>query len=140
MQFREQGKKIQCIRSTYDSVNKRSHQKVVATFDRSVEKVPYAELATLSNVEHEELATWFEARQLLKAERMNELRVMSAASTLAQLAASIDVTGAAMTDSQAAATWRALNDVMKALRRTGHPKPKRERAAVVAPGQADLLP
>ena len=34
MQFREQGKKIQCIRSTYDPATKRSHQKVIAAFDR----------------------------------------------------------------------------------------------------------
>lgn len=139
MQFREQGKKIQCIRSAYDPATKRSHQKMVAAFDRYADKLPSVDLVALTDSEHKELAAWFEARQSLKAERMNQYRVMSAASTLAELARSVKATGAAMTDSEAAATWSALSDVVKALRKAGHPKPKRERAAVVAPGQADLL-
>jgi hypothetical protein len=64
---------------------------------------------------------------------------MSAASTLAQLGESIKATGEAMTDAEAALTWRALTDVAKALRKAGHPKPKRERLAPVVSGQADLL-
>ena len=34
MQIREQGKKIQCIRSTYDPTTKRCRQKLVASLDR----------------------------------------------------------------------------------------------------------
>lgn len=139
MQFREQGKKIQCIRSTYDPASKRSHQKVVAAFDRWADKLPSVEVADLTDAERQELAAWFEARQSVKVERMNQYRVTSAASTLVQLGESIKATGAAMTDSEAALTWRALTDVAKALRKAGHPKPKRERPASVVSGQADLL-
>jgi hypothetical protein len=139
MQFREQGKKIQCIRSAYDPSSKRSHQKVVAAFERWADKVPSVEVADLTEEERQELATWFEARQSVKAERMNQYRVTSAASTLVQLGESIKATGAAMTDAEAALTWRALTDVAKALRKAGHPKPKRERLAPVVSGQADLL-
>lgn len=139
MQFREQGKKIQCIRSAYDPASKRSHQKVIAAFERWADKVPSVEVADLTDAERQELATWFEARQSVKAERMNQYRVTSAASTLVQLGESIKATGAAMTDAEAALTWRALTDVAKALRKAGHPKPKRERLAPVASGQADLL-
>jgi hypothetical protein len=139
MQFREQGKKIQCIRSAYDPASKRSHQKVVAAFERWADKVPSVEVADLTDAERQELAAWFEARQSVKAERMNQYRVMSAASTLAQLGESIKATGEAMTDAEAALTWRALTDVAKALRKAGHPKPKRERLAPVVSGQADLL-
>jgi hypothetical protein len=139
MQFREQGKKIQCIRSTYDPASKRSHQKVVSAFDRWADKLPSVEVADLTDAERQELAAWFEARQSVKAERMNQYRVMGAASTLAQLAESIKTTGAAMTDSEAALTWSALAAVGKALRKAGHPKPQRERPASVVSGQADLL-
>jgi hypothetical protein len=141
MQFREQGKKIQCIRSTYDPASKRSHQKVVAAFDRWADKLPSVKVADLTDAERQELAAWFEARQSVKAERMNQYRVMSAASTLVQLAESVMATGAAMTDSEAALTWSALAAVGKALRKAGHPKPKpqRERPASVVSGQADLL-
>lgn len=139
MQFREQGKKIQCIRSFYDPVSKRSRQKLVAAFDRYSDKFPSVEIAELTEAERQELATWFEARQAVKAERLNQYHVMSATATLVELAQSIRATGAAMTDSEAAATWSALSGVAKSLRKVGHPKPKRESLAVVGPGQADLL-
>lgn len=140
MQFREQGKKIQCIRSTYEPTTKRSHQKVVAAFDRYADKLPSAGLEGLTIAERQELAAWFNARQSVKAERMNQYRVMSAASSLAQLGESIQAIGAAMTEAEAAATWRALAEVATALKKAGHPKPKRERPAPsAASAQADLL-
>ena len=139
MQFREQGKKIQCIRSAYDPASKRSHQKVVAAFDRKADDLPFVVVADLTATERLDLAVWFKARQSVKAKHMNQSRVTSAASTLMQLGESIKATGAAMTDSEAALTWSALTDVAKALRKAGHPKPKRERPASVVSGQADLL-
>ena len=107
MQFREQGKKIQCIRSTYDPTSKRSHQKLVSTFDRCADKLPSVGLEGLTDAERQELGAWFDARQTVKAEQMNQYRVMSAASLLAQLGGSIKATGATMTDKEAAATWSA---------------------------------
>jgi len=139
MQFREQGKKIQCIRSTYDSATKRSHQKVVGAFDRYTDKLPSVGLEGLTNDERLNLGMWFDARQSVKIERMNQYRVMSAALSLAQLGESIKAMGGAMTDHEANATWAALNEVARALRKAGHPKPKRERVASVGAGQADLL-
>ena len=138
MQFREQGKKIQCIRSTYDPATKRSHQKVIAAFDRWADKLPSDELADLTDAERQELAAWFDARQSAKAERMNQYRASTAGQTLADLADAIRAAGT-LTDDQAAAAWRGLADVAKALRKTGHPKPQRERPASVVSGQADLL-
>lgn len=141
MQFREQGKKIQCIRSTYDPASKRSHQKVVGKFDRWADKLPSAGLEELTDAERQELAAWFDARQSAKAERMNQYRASIGGQTLADLADAIRAAGS-LTDDQAAAVWRGLADVAKALRKAGHPKPKpkRERPAPVAlPGQADLL-
>ena len=59
--------------------------------------------------------------------------------TLADLAGAIRAADT-LTADHAAAVWRGLADVAKALRKAGHPKPRRERPALVAqPGQADLL-
>jgi hypothetical protein len=139
VQFREQGKKIQCIRSTYDPASKRSHQKVVAAFDRWADKLPSSGLEGLTAAERQELVAWFDARQSAKAERMNQYRASVGGQTLADLAVAIRAAGT-LTDDQAAAVWRGLADVAKALRKAGHPKPKRGRAAPVdLPGQADLL-
>ena len=125
MQFREQGKKIQCIRSTYDPASKRSHQKVIAAFDRWADKLPSAGFDDLTDAERLELVAWFDARQAVKAERMNQYRASSGGRTLSDLAESIRAAGT-LTDDQAAAVWRGLADVAKALRKAGHPKPKRE--------------
>ena len=139
MQFREQGKKIQCIRSTYDPASKRCHQKLIASFDSKADRLIAAELLNLTNTEQQALAKWFMTRKIAKAERHDQHRVMGAANSLAQLGQSIKATGAAMTDSEAAATWSALTDVAKALRKAGHPKPKRKRPASMMSSQGDLL-
>ena len=142
MQFREQGKKIQCIRSTYDPAVKRSHQKVVGAFDQWADKLPSAGLEDLTDAERQELVAWFDARQSDRAKRMSQYRASVSGQTLAELADSIRAAGA-LTDDQAAAAWRGLADVAKALRKAGHPRPGRSRPAQVPqpeqPVQADLL-
>lgn len=138
MQFREQGKKIQCIRSSYDPTSKRSHQKVVATFDRYADKIPSADVADLTEAERQELAVWFGQRQASRAASMSQYRARSGGQALDDLAQAINA-AESMTAEQAAAVWHGLAEVAKALRKAGHPKPKRERPASVVSGQADLL-
>ena len=135
MQFREQGKKIQCIRSTYDPASKRSHQKVVAAFDRWADRLPSTGLDEMTDTERKELAAWFEAKQAKRDASRQQWRVGDSSRTLADLAGAIRAADT-LTADHAAAVWRGLADVAKA----GHPKPRRERPALVAqPGQADLL-
>ena len=138
MQFREQGKKIQCIRSAYDPASKRSHQKVVAAFDRYADKIPSANVADLTEAERRELAVWFGQRQASRAASMSQYRARSGGQALDDLAQAIN-SAESMTAEQAAAVWHGLAEVAKALRKAGHPKPKRERPASVVSGQADLL-
>lgn len=138
MQFREQGKKIQCIRSSYDPAAKRSHQKVVAAFDRYTDKIPSVDVADLTEEERQELAVWFGQRQASRAASMSQYRARSGGQTLGDLAQAINA-AKSMTAEQAAAVWHGLAEVAKALRKAGHPKPKRERPASVVSGQADLL-
>lgn len=139
MQFREQGKKIQCIRSTYDPGAKRSHQKVVGAFDRWADSLPSVGLEELTDAERQELAVWFEARQAKRNASRQHWRVSDAPRMLAELGAAIRAADTLQAD-HAAAVWQGLAEVAKALRKAGHPKPGRQRAAATAsPGQADLL-
>ena len=116
MQFREQGKQVQCIRSTYSSEHKRSQQKVVAAFDRYATTLPTAEIAALTDQERSELTAWFEAGP--------ETGARTAAGTLTPVADAISAVGKTMSAADAAATWAALDQVAQALRQTGHAKPK----------------
>lgn len=139
MQFREQGKKIQCIRSTYDPASKRSHQKVVASFDRWADKLPSVGLEELTDTERQELAAWFDARQAKAQANRQQWRVSDAPRALSDLVEAIRAADT-LDAAHAAKIWAGLADVGKALRKAGHPKPKRERPAPAAlPGQADLL-
>ena len=139
MQFREQGKKIQCIRSTYDPASKRSHQKVVAAFSRWADSLPSDGLEELTEAERAELLAWFDAKQTQAKASRQQWQASTAPRTLADLAAAIQAADT-LTTAQADAVWRGLGEVAKALRKAGHPKPKRERPAPAVPaGQADLL-
>jgi len=138
MQFREQGKKVQCIRSIYDPATKRSHQKVVAAFDRWADKLPSSGLEGLSEAEHAALVEWFAARQAKAQAARCQYRLIDAPRTLADLSAAIRAADTLLPD-HAAAIWRELGEVGKALRKAGHPRPKRERVAPPAPpGQVPL--
>lgn len=137
MQFRAQGKKIQCIRSTYDPAIKRSHQKMVVAFD-AWKGLPPNELQDLTPTEREELAAWWEARQVKRTQTLNQSRANQAGQVLADLTEAIRVTGTLDAD-HAARIWAGMAELSKVLRKAGHPKPKRKRLASVAPGQADLL-
>ena len=126
MQFKENGKKIQCMRLIYDSITDKKYYKTVALFNRGADKVPSHGLKELTDGEWLQLRVWFDARQKTKTERIHQNRVANAASSLAQLGASIEVVGAPMTEVEAAAIWNALAGVAQALHSAGYPMPKRE--------------
>lgn len=137
MQFREQGKKIQCIRSTYNPATKRSGSNVVASFDRYSDKIP-SELPELTEAERAELTAWFEARQATKAASMNTFRAQYGGRSLTDLATAIQTKGAELTPDQAAAIWQGIEAVKKALRKHGHRKVKVVQPAKPEPS-ADLF-
>lgn len=138
MQFREQGKKIQCIRSVYDPSAKRSHQTVAESFGRWTDKLPSAEsLPKLTADEYQELSAWFASRQAAKAERTNSFRARYGGQQLVELATAITSNAGDLTADQAAAIWNGLAAVGKSLRRAGHPKPKRGKP--VEAGTIDML-
>ncbi|MBD3816329.1 MAG: hypothetical protein IE913_07745 [Halothiobacillus sp.] len=125
MQFREQGKKIQCIRSIYDPAIKRCHQRVICTFDRAAQELPTEGLEGLTGIERQELAAWFDARQSRNATLLNRQRVNTGGQTLFELAAAIRA--CEVTDAEASAIWDGVAEVAKALKKAGHPKPTKTR-------------
>jgi len=141
MQFRIQGKKLQCIRSTYDPATKRSHQKVVAAFSRWADKYSSDEVAELTPAELAELDEYLAKKNAeLHQARLNHAvwNATRAEGELAKLAEAIG-TVESLTDEQAAAIWSGLAAVGKALKKAGHPKPQAEKKPPVIAGQGDLL-
>ena len=142
MQFRHQGKKLQCIRSTYDPASKRSHQKVVAALSRWADRYSSDEVAELTPAELAELDAYLAKKNAeLHQARLNHAvwNATRAEGELVKLAEAIG-TVEALTDEQAAMIWAGLAGVSKALKKAGHPKPQAEKKANPAlAGQGDLL-
>lgn len=128
MQFREQGRKVQCIRSTYDPARKRSFQKVVGTFDRWRAALPVEGLEGLTDAEHADLDAWFKARQSDKMDRVQRFRVGTAGGRLLDMASAIRSVGA-IDDQVANEIWRGLAEVRKALRKAGCRPPVKRKSA-----------
>lgn len=144
MQIREQGRKVQCIRSEYDAVIGRSRQKVVATFPRYTQTMPATGLDELTDKERQTLEDWLaEKREQSQAANRGYV-ARSAATWLGDLSAAITAGDAAMTPERAVAIWKGLADVAKALRKAGNPKPKAapkpKADAAQPPAKTDATP
>ncbi|KNM36433.1 hypothetical protein AEU92_03915, partial [Salmonella enterica subsp. enterica serovar Berta] len=63
MQIREQGRKIQCIRTVYDKTIGRGRQTVIATLARYTTEMPSTGLDELTEAERETLAEWLAKRR-----------------------------------------------------------------------------
>lgn len=127
MQIREQGRKVQCIRSEYDPSIRRSRQKVVATLARWTHTMPTEGLDELTDDERKTLADWLAAKQDQSQQATRAYAARSAATWLGDLSAALASGETDMTPEKAAAIWKGLGDVAKALRKAGHAKPKAVR-------------
>ncbi|MFA7214272.1 MAG: hypothetical protein WC111_10320 [Candidatus Cloacimonadaceae bacterium] len=143
MQFRIQGQRIQCIRSTYDSEIKRSRQKVVASFDKWTDKMPSAGLDDFTDEEREEFAHWLSQRAEEQAANSMVTALLIADSNIARISEAVGSEHAAevLDEARAAKIWTELVGLQKALRGAGYPRPKASKAKPVtaAAGQGDLL-
>lgn len=134
MQLREQGRKIQCIRTVYDKGIGRGRQVVVVTLPRWSTATPADDvLALLTESEREQLTEFLAKRQTEAKESTDRYTVMSADSWMATLSKALNE-GKTLRPEQADAIWQAMGEVAKALRKAGHPKPKPVK--VVKPEQA----
>lgn len=145
MQFREQGQKIQCVRATYDTEAKRTHQKVVASFTRHTDSVPDTGLELLDAKELKQLAAWLQDRKEARELANGKDQVSWAPGVLASLARSITLVG--VDNDQAAKILASLDEVKKAIKKTLDAKtvkpPRKTKAKskppVVDPRQQPLL-
>ncbi|EBR9138308.1 hypothetical protein V6S45_24125 (plasmid) [Escherichia coli] len=126
MQIREQGRKIQCIRTVYDKAIGRGRQTVIATLARYTTEMPTTGLDELTEAERETLAEWLAKRREASQKSQEAYTAMSADRWLVTLAKAIRE-GQELRPEQAAAIWQGMGEVGKALRKAGHAKPKAVR-------------
>lgn len=126
MQIREQGRKIQCIRTVYDKTIKRGRQTVVATFPRHIEDMPTTGLDVLTEAERIELEEWLTQRREA-TQRKNEVYMINSAEHWLGVITSAIRNGNEISPKQAEIIWNGIGEIGKALRKAGHSKPKAVR-------------
>lgn len=138
MQIREQGRKIQCIRTVYDKAIGRGRQVVVATVPRwSTSLMPSEDgLVNLTDAEREQLAEFLAKRRADSEESTNRYTAMSAETWLVTLAKAVRE-GQTLRPEQAEAIWQGMGEVGKALRKAGYAKPKAVRKTTPAPANSE---
>ena len=139
MQFRQQGKSIQCIRNYYDPEVKRGRQVVLLKFPRWIEKLPpNTDLSLLTPGEIDELNSWFESR-IEKAEMERLQNTLDfAPKTILDIRDSLLTLG--VEKPQADALWRSIKALEKELKAAGYPKNSTtEKTPVVDINQTDIF-
>lgn len=137
MQLREQGRKIQCIRTVYDKGIGRGRQVVVVTLPRWNTTAPGDDvLALLTESEREQLTAFLAKRRAESEESTDRYTILSADAWMATLAKALSE-GKTLRPEKADAIWQAMGDVAKALRKAGHQKPKPVKVSKPEQAQPD---
>lgn len=146
MQIREQGKKVQLIRSPYDREKKRCVQVVAHTFERrysysSADLSIYLsaeQLADLSDSERAQLSDWIKAKADKQTADGRKNAIMFADVSIIRAADAILSDG--VDEAQAAKIWGAVERLGRALKKAGRPRSSTRATAVPVPvpGQGAL--
>ena len=128
MHFREQGKVLQLIRTTYDPVRKRGVQSVIGKMPRFTYAVPLEVSVLLTMEEKTQLADYLNA---LKAGREDESKASSLLICSRTIAAAASALTLGIKPKDADAIWSALADLSKALKKGGYRKPVPLKKVVV---------
>lgn len=145
MQIREQGRKVQLIRSPYSKELKKCVSHVAHTFERHKARsgsmdqcLSVEQIADLSDAEKIQLSDWLKRKmdESLSFNRSSSIR--SSAYTLSELADAISSDG--VDEKTANVIYQKIDNLLKALKKSGHKKPKAvtKKQLVVSPGQSGL--
>lgn len=138
MQIREQGKKLQFIRSTYQPELKRSTSQLVATCSKYASALPADEAAKLQPEELEQVKAYFEKKAADQAAWSVKYAVDGLPATLAQVVQYLG-DGGELKPEKAGEIWAGLAVLQKALKKAGHPRPAKPKGPPKPmPGQVGL--
>ncbi len=134
MQFREKGSKVEVLLyAGYDESKQAPRIKVVGSFDKYTYKPSPGLMDKLNAQQRDELSSeWTRRREL--ALGLNRQHYINSLVPNLQGACEGLRNQLPVSAEQASQIWEALDELSKALKQAGHPKPSRSR-----PGTPDLL-
>lgn len=137
MHFREQGRSLQLIRTTYDPEKRRGVQTVVAKLPQYTYSVPGEVRALLTDDEAQQLNDYLAAVQAGRNQQSQAYHLRQLAEDIGKATEALKAGG---TPPDPDALWASMAELGKALRKAGHPKPvKARQPAAVPAGQARLV-
>lgn len=120
MHFREQGRVLQLIRTTYDPAKRRGVQSVVGNMPQYSYVIPSTLDALLTLEERSQLADYLNALKTGREDQSHIFHLRDASTRLNAVTAALQ---AGVKTDQAAVIWTAIADLSKALKKAGYPKP-----------------
>lgn len=142
MQFKRQGRRVQVLAYRgYDKEKRRAIVKMMGSYDVYSYEPSDGLIISLTNKEKKELQSHIETKRQ-ESEKFNRQHFAKlAASRIKEVADTIQGGDFEPSEAWAADTWAAIEALNKAMRKAGHPKPRKApKKAADAPisGQAGL--
>lgn len=126
MQIRESGKKVICIKTEYVPEKKRTYGRTVASQNRYLSTVTNEVRQQLSGEEVDELQKWLDDRaEKEKVDRLN-LSLSTIGYNINKAAEALETEAGELDEKQAAYAWDAIARLQKALKKAGHPRPRKQ--------------
>lgn len=128
MQIRERGQKVICIKTEYVPEKKRTYGRQVASQDKYLSTVSESVRQQLSKEEVDELQCWLDDRAKKSNVDSLILSLSTCGYSLRSAAEALENGhGDELTDAKAAQIWEAMTRLQKALRKSGHPRPRQQK-------------
>lgn len=139
MQFNEKGSKVQVLLySGFDEVKQVPRIKIVGSFDKYTYKPSPGLMDKLNPQQRDELEAEWERRRKL-AEGLNRRHYLNSLVPTLQGACDSLRNHTKLEAEEADRIWEQMDELAKALRQAGFPKPSKSRAATASPTQPPLL-
>lgn len=129
MQIREQGKKIQLIRSIYNKETKICDQKLIGTVEKYGDKqlTMHADFE-LREDEREQLQKWLDERKEQTAAEDRKYCILSSDRRISDISNAIKVESNRIDTGKATKIYAAIDELTKTLRKAGFKRPEKPKA------------
>lgn len=139
MQIRESGKKVICIKTEYVPEKKRTYGRTVASQEKYLSTVSDEVRQQLSSDEVDELQKWLDDRE--EKNRVDGLKgsLSVVRACLPEAAEALETEVGDLTEDQARKLWEGMERLQKALKKAGHPRPRKQTKKPTADSRQSKL-
>lgn len=125
MQIKERGRKVVCIKTEYVPEKKRTYGRQVASQDSHLTTVSEEVRRQLNKEDVDDLQKWLDDRAKKEEVDTLKFKLSTIGYSVNKAAEALDAgLGEDLDAEQAAAIWAGISRLQKALKKSGHPRPR----------------